>query len=224
MPTACPVTKGFNAHGRLQPINCGQWKCKDCARHLARLWAWRVRIHIENNGGTAYFWTLTLRGKYHNAEQGFQVLPRLWNAFRMHIQRSTVDWSYCAFVEGQPKRDYMPHFHIISLLKCPERLKDVAMQSGFGYEAKESKVNGPKAASYCAKYASKISPKTPKGFRRVRASRDWAKLPDSAYPKILVKSKAETVTAYLTRVSDTFLLPINDLWEVWNDVMMEEIA
>lgn len=98
------------------------------------------------------------------------------------------------------------------------------MLAGFGYQATETRINSRKAAGYCAKYASKVSPKTPKGFRRVRASRDWAKLPEAEYPLILVKSRSETVTAYLTRVSDVYLLPINELWETWNAVMMEESA
>lgn len=98
------------------------------------------------------------------------------------------------------------------------------MLAGFGYQATETRVNSHKAAGYCAKYASKVSPKTPKGFRRVRASRDWAKLPEAEFPLILVKSRSETVTAYLTRVSEVYLLPINDLWETWNAVMMEESA
>jgi len=95
------------------------------------------------------------------------------------------------------------------------------MDRGFGYQAKESKINGPKAASYCAKYASKISPNTPKGFRRVRASRDWAKLPDVDYTPLMVKSRGETVMSFILRVSDNTGIESDILYERWRDVMME---
>src|SRR5574340_1236878 len=175
--TQCPAFFAFDEGGNLHAVQCGQWSCPNCAKHLARLWAWRCRLQVEKHGNTAWFWTLTLRGKYHTAEQGYKALPRLWDNIRKRVQRAERDWSYCAFVEGQPQRDYMPHFHAISLSKAPCRLKDLAMECGFGYQAKESYINSAKAANYCAKYASKTNPATPKGFRRVRASRDWAKLP-----------------------------------------------
>lgn len=218
----CPAFYAFDNEGNLHAVQCGQWTCKVCAKHLARLWAWRCRLHIESNNNEGWFWTLTLRGKYHTAEQGYKALPTLWDNLRKRIQRSQTQWSYCAFVEGQPKRDYMPHFHVISTTKAPQRLKDLAMECGFGYQAVEKKINSAKAANYCAKYASKTNPATPKGFRRVRASRDWAKLPDYDGDPLLVRAKTELLSDYLLRVHFVSGVPVDDLLYVWSNELARD--
>lgn len=217
MPTKCPVMKAFSKEGKVVTIYCGLWSCPRCQKKLARLWAWRTRIQVENNNGVAWFWTLTLRGKYRTPEQGFKALPRLWDNFRKIIQRHKGKFSYIAFVEGQPKRSYMPHFHLIVMAKAPKRLKDLAMQAGFGFEADEKRVNSGKAASYVSKYASKQSPVTPRNFRRVRASRDWAKLPKGEKQEYLVKSRKETIMDFLLRVEYVTGIDIDLLKERWLD-------
>lgn len=185
------------------------------------MWAWRAKLQVNGSEGQIYwFWTLTMRGKYHDTNQAFRVLPRLWDTFRKAMQRAFAKgkrgkWSYLAFVEGQPQRDYMPHFHILSSHKSPRRLKDMAMEAGFGYEAKEKPVDGPKAMSYVAKYASKQSQVTPKKFRRVRATRDWAKLPAFEGDPLFVKARDETLTNYLQRVNEATGVDIDTLKDRW---------
>jgi len=115
----------------------------------------------------------------------------------------------------------MPHFHIISLEKSPKRIKDLAYECGFGYQATETRVASSKAANYCAKYASKQSPVTPKGFRRVRASQDWANLPEGELEALLVKSKGEYLSDYFLRVAlatGEKLQTIVDRWELAQDL------
>lgn len=225
--TKCPAFYAFNEQGKVVGVSCGSWTCPRCAKHLARMWAWRAKIQVNAAEEPYYFWTLTLRGKYHTPEQGFKALPRLWDTFRKIIQRllkkkQVKRWSYLAFVEGQPKRQYMPHFHILSSHKSPKRLKDLAMQAGFGYQAKEKRLNGLQAAAYVAKYASKQSDKTPKKFRRVRASRDWAKLPDYEGKPLFVKARDETLTAYLMRVHEATDVDMDTLLERWRLAELRE--
>lgn len=212
----CPSLYAFGEDGNLYAVQCGQWSCPNCAKYLARLWAWRCRLHVEAASTPAYFWTFTLRGKFRTPEKGYVALPGLWDNLRKRIQRRLGTWQYCAFVEGQPQRDWMPHFHVISMRKSPYRIKDLAMDCGFGFEAYERPINSQKAANYCAKYASKINPATPKGFRRVRASRDWAKLPEFAGDPLLVKSRKEFLSDYLFRVHMVSGVPMDDLLEVWS--------
>lgn len=211
----CPVFFAFNHKGECVAIPCGQWSCPYCAKRNAGKWAWRVSLHIKKRGKPAYFWTLTLRGKYKTAEQGYKALPKLWDAFRKIIQRYVGTWEYVAFVEGQPKRVGMPHFHIISMKKSPKRLKDLAMQAGFGYQAKEQRVNSAKAAWYVAKYASKTDPRIPKNFRRVRSSQRWHKLPEFKGHELYVKGRNESLTEYLIRVSDGTGKDIDNLLLSW---------
>lgn len=182
----------------------------------AQLWSWRVRIHCMAHRGPCYFWTFTLGRKYKTAEQGFEALPKLWDRLRKFIQRRVKGpWEYCAFVEGQPKRGHMPHFHVISLTKSPKRIKDVAVWNGFGHEACEDRITSGKAASYVSKYASKQSPVTPKSFRRVRASRGWAKLPERDATVIYVQAQKESLQDYLARVASETSVPLDDVVNTW---------
>lgn len=109
----------------------------------------------------------------------------------------------------------MPHFHIISTVKAPKRLKDIAVWSGFGYQAKEKLVTSGEAAWYVAKYASKQSEETPRGFRRVRASQNWTKLPVKDGSSLIVRAKGEVLADYLWRVSELTNVPYNDILVAW---------
>lgn len=153
---------------------------------------------------------------YRDAQVAFSAIPKLWDTFRKIIQRKTEGtFDYCAFIEGQPKRGGMPHFHIISLTKSPGRLKDLAVKAGFGFQAKESRIDGPKAASYVAKYSTKSGENFPANLRRVRASRGWAKLPPYAGYPLIVKSRNETTTDYLLRVHEITGVGMDDLFDRW---------
>jgi hypothetical protein len=216
MAKRCPAFYAFNSDAALIAVRCGSWYCPHCMKKNARLWAWRVNIHVHNHGGGAWFWTFTLGRKYRTAAQGFEALPKLWDRLRKYLQRNLpCTWEYCAFVEGQPKRGHMPHFHVISLQKCPKRVKDVAMWNGFGYQADEKHVTSGGAASYVAKYASKQSPVTPKGFRRVRASQGWSKLPQKSQNTIFVQAARESLQSYLERVASETNTPIDTVVGAW---------
>jgi hypothetical protein len=118
----------------------------------------------------------------------------------------------------------MPHFHIVSLSKAPYRLKDLAMDAGFGFQALEVKITGPEAASYVAKYASKQHPSTPKGFRRVRASRNWTKLPEYEGKPLIVKSRSESISAFIMRAADETGIDHETLYERWLDASEDGIS
>lgn len=96
------------------------------------------------------------------------------------------------------------------------------MYAGFGYQAYEKPVNGPKAMSYVAKYASKQHESMPKKFRRVRSSRDWAKLPDFEGDPLYVKAKDETLAAYLLRVNEATGVDMDTLLERWSLASLRE--
>ncbi|HEY6020600.1 MAG TPA: hypothetical protein VIY48_12135 [Candidatus Paceibacterota bacterium] len=216
MPKRCPAFYAFNSDGQLIAVRCGSWYCPTCMKINARMWSWRVTIHMTLRGGPAYFWTFTLGKKYKTATQGFAALPKLWDRLRKYLSRNMSGrWEYVAFVEGQPLRGHMPHFHIISLQKCPKRIKDVAVWNGFGYEAKEKRITSAKAASYVSKYASKQSPVTPRGFRRVRASQGWSKLPEKSKATIYVQAAKESLQEYLTRVASETAIPLDCIVDTW---------
>lgn len=212
----CPAFYAFNQDGRLVAVRCGSWCCPHCMKKNAQLWSWRVNIHVSRHRGPCYFWTFTLGRKYKTAEEGFAALPKLWDRLRKFIQRRVQGrWEYCAFVEGQPLRGDMPHFHVISLVKSPKRIKDVAVWCGFGFEAYEDRITSGKAAAYVSKYASKQSPKTPPGFRRVRTSAHWAGLPIRENVHLYVQAGKESLQDYLTRVASETAIPLDEVVNTW---------
>lgn len=198
----CGQLHAFKHDGTVVIVYCGKWSCKRCSKVNANLWAWRVRLYLSEGAGEAWFWTFTMGSGYRSRKSAYTALPRLWDALRKHLQRRFGKWEYCAFVEGQPKRSHMPHFHVISLVKSPQRIKDLAVHVGFGHQAFEEYVSDKKAGYYVAKYASKSDAQMPSGFRRVRTSRGWPKLPPYKGERYIVKSSVETLADYLLRVSE----------------------
>jgi len=236
-PTSCVKMRAFNTVGKLCKIRCGLWACDYCRRKNAQKWAMVVKYHLENSKSTAYFWTLTLPSRYKTPESAYKDLPRIWDTFRKIIQRyyDGSNWHYCAFVEAHPKRGRIPHFHVISMLPAPSfwryrtsaktgktwkfrtRLKDFAVQAGFGYICDDKPVSTQKAGNYVAKYASKGDDKMPKKFRRCRVSRHWLKAPKFDGPKLIVKAANESVYHYCVRVEEITGISVDELYETWTD-------
>lgn len=216
----CPFAKrAFNENGEVVALACDRWSCPVCSRVVAWRWAERVRFGIElSRPQDAYFWTLTLPPWVHYPKTGFRILPHLWDNFRKTMQRSVGAWGYSAFVECHPQRALIPHFHIVSLAYQPYRLKDLAVHCGFGFEDEWSQITGKRAAQYVTKYCSKQGYAMPRGFRRVRVSRDWPKLPDPVYDlKVYYPKSRESVVAYVRRVAITIDTDYNVLMSRWLD-------
>ena len=230
----CPVTAGFTADGKLKVIYCGMWSCPRCAVKNAKRWAKRARKQLFNGRdgkSTRYFFiTLTLGSKIRTVDKGFESIPGLWDRLRKNMQRAYPDsWDYLAFVEGQPDRGGMPHFHVLSsqapTAKVGKRgwitkhnMHDWAYALGWGFEADLSQVMGDRAASYVAKYASKQHPATPKGFRRVRPSQGWAKDTTPQAIHLIVPRRGESLVDYINRVAYETGLPQEDLIAHWQAV------
>lgn len=213
----CPSTIGFTLDAKPRLVYCGQWTCRYCAKHLSAIWAKRARLHIfkavSTSDGPYWFLTLTLGSKFKTPRSGFAVLPKLWDTLRKCIQRSVPTFHYLAFVEGQPQRSNMPHFHILMNCEPPAKrnkrgeitehaLHDFAVSKGWGFEAYLEPVTDDQAGWYVAKYMSKQSPDTPKGFRRVRVSRGWARLKRTAHAPLIVPSRGEDITDFILRLAD----------------------
>lgn len=210
----CPLDCAFTqADGEAVPLMCGNWNCKYCARVLARHWANIARYGLEHIPDNAYFWTLTMPGNMPTRARAFEVMPKQWDKLRNRLQYRVENWLYIAFVEGQPLRGYMPHFHILSAVKAYKRLKDLAVECGFGFQAKEMLIDSAGAEYYVTKYASKQGWDAPPNFRRVRASRNWPRPPKPELDVYLVRSHNETLYGYIERVARTTHRDLGDVYE-----------
>lgn len=215
--SACPTgMRSFNANGDVVRLACDQWKCDHCRKVLSYRWGQRVRYGLALWPDTARLWTLTLPGTIKSASFAFRILPGCWDNLRKHMQRSVGKWQYAAFVELHPKRAGIAHFHIVSLAGCPERLNDFAHHAGFGYKATDTEIEGVKASYYVSKYTSKQGAEMPKGFRRVRLSAQWPKLPLPTYDvEILPIRKSESLPGYFARIAATAGITTMDAMARW---------
>jgi len=214
VPRKCPVDVAFKSQsGTAVALVCGSWNCPTCSKLLAREWARIAKYGVDHIGETAWFWTLTMSRKVKTREKAFEIMPTLWNSLRMAVQRASGLWLYIAFVEGQPHRAYMPHFHVLGSVPSWRDFAEIAVAAGFGYQAKEKPITSDGAAGYVSKYASKQGWDAPRGFRRVRASRKWPRPPDEPKDKYLVRSNSETLYGFLERVANTTHRDVGELYE-----------
>lgn len=224
MSRNCPLMVAFTDKAEPRLIYCGKWSCTHCAKINARKWAKIVRHGMKVSGGygmRAHFWTFTMGQKYKRPSDAYRDIPRIWDVLRKVIQRDQKKFTFIAFVEGQEQRSAMPHFHVITFNHIPRGnskrveplkwIKDMAVRVGFGYQATDEIVTGKRAAAYVAKYASKGAPDIPKGFRRVRCSRDWPKPPKPATDPYLVRAAKERVQDFLIRVSEVANVPLQEV-------------
>lgn len=214
----------FSSDAQAKLLYCGKWSCKICAKRNARMWSIHAYYGITAMGekkAKVHFWTLTMGSNYVKPSEAYKEFPRLWDATRKAIQRYHKEFTFIAFVEGQPHRSYMPHFHVLTFQSIPEGyskrtdplmwIKDFGVHMGFGHQCEDAMVTSLRAAAYVTKYASKGCPEIPKGFRRVRCSRDWVKSPDKEYDPYYVRSVGERVEDYLMRVEEGTGVPIDTI-------------
>ncbi len=188
---------------------------------------------MEANPGLWWHIVLTFGSDYRKPETAFKALPKLWDSLRKEIKREHPTWQFMAFVEGQAKtRGGMPHFHIVSNEHPPSEkgkqgqwtahgMHDWAMKRGFGFQVWCELIDGPSAAHYVAKYASKGDPSMPKGFRRVRASQKWTKDPIDPERKLIVPAKGESLIEFLRRVNASTGLDMETLYQHWHEANEE---
>jgi len=172
---------------------------------------------IELTAQPLYFWTLTCQGRGISLAQSeadyLKWVNRLLTSVRAKAKRAGQFWCYVQVTERQ-KRGH-PHSHLINSY-CPPDAKPYGkgdtlpngrvarhdclwsdwfrtanQRAGLGVECDLSLIKTPQAvAVYVAKYLFKQAVNTtwPKGWKRVRYSQSWPKLPKremlSAFPLI----------------------------------------
>ncbi len=180
-----PFILGVNRDTRravlFQP-RCKMWSCPYCALVNRGLWAIRGFHGAEilaEHGASIDFLTLTSHERL-NKNGSIYVFPKAWKKLRQRAARETGHFDYLLIPEQH--QDGRMHIHAIETAHLGQEWWITnARQCGMGWKDEETPVRTPAgAAFYVVKYLTKsIDVLTwPKGFRRVRASRDWPKLPD----------------------------------------------
>lgn len=161
---------------------------------------------LAGRDASLYFLTLTCRGRdmsLEEAERGYLGWTNtLLTALRTKQKRAQKAWAYASVTERQQRGH--PHSHFITTFEATDCvpyftgdlipngatakhdglysvwLEKACVEAGLGYMVDYSIVASPVAATcYIAKYLFKSSTATiwPEGWRRVRYSRSWPKLP-----------------------------------------------
>lgn len=180
---------------------CGQIRAK---REYAKIVAGAEVLAKDNK---FWFWTITCRGRElslsDSESEYLQWTNRLFTALRYRCKKQGDTWAYVQVTERQ-KRGH-PHSHVLFTWApddivhyekgdwLPNGAKashdgvwsqwfhDRAVSAGLGPMVDMSEVRSHQAVSrYVAKYLFKtaMTEVWPKGWRRVRYSQSWPKLPD----------------------------------------------
>jgi hypothetical protein len=167
---------------------CKSWRCPACSKVNKALWAIRAyegSKAIMECEKPLFFMTVTSHEKL-TADQSLWVWPSAWGQLRDRMKyRAGGVFFYIMVPEHH--LDGRLHVHAIESAGVGQSwLKSAARESGLGYMDEEKPIKTPQGSAwYVSKYLGKSIEKTdwPKGFRRVRASRNWPKLPEQPMPE-----------------------------------------
>jgi hypothetical protein len=216
----CIATLGVTPAGEVFGIRCKRWACNICAPINALYKAIETANGVQAlfaAGIRPYFVTITQPPAVKTASFAYSILASQWDGFRNRWQywakSKGVPNFYAAFVEGQARRDGMPHFHVIGTA-IPKKtdLKAWVTAAGLGYMADVQPVSpNSGVAWYVSKYSTKGSDAAlmPKNFRRVRFSQDWPRMlfrHDIREGEAIVKRANESVVSWTYRAALAFNL------------------
>jgi len=184
-----PMMKATHHEGKRAVIfrpRCKLWSCPTCATINANRWV-AVALNGSNvligQGAVLDFFTITSHERL-SPEATVRVFPASWNKLRMRLEYAGngPEW----FVVPEQHKDGRLHLHGIVSARLGKRWwKDNARAVGMGYmsDAQEVKSVGG-VAGYVSKYLTKTLQFSNwgKGFRRVRSTQGWPKLPDLPEP------------------------------------------
>lgn len=187
--SACPNSTicmlGKNEKGKAAVIfrpRCKLWSCPTCAHINKALWTMRTFKATEEliaAGLNLSMVTITAH-ENHTKDRAVVLFPDQWNKLQNRWRRRCIGQPYYAMFPEVGAEGHF-HCHFLTDQWLTERFwKDHARRSGMGFEADEGDHNIPpaKAAGYSSKYLTKsFEFEWPKGFRRVRTSQNWPKLP-----------------------------------------------
>lgn len=165
---------------------CKQWSCDYCAELNKDYWihqATRGTLIITSEGRDMQFITITSR-PYATPNTSLYFFKQNWPKLNRRAKYHTnkwnethgIEWAY--FLVPERHKTGVLHAHILAATHISHKKfwRDWAHQSGFGYIIDVKQMINPKqAAGYVSKYLhkGKGAELWPKGFMRVRHSRNW---------------------------------------------------
>lgn len=209
-----PMMKAINEElGKVvffQP-RCKLWSCPACSEVNKRLWTVKVyhgAMTLLDLGETLYMITLTSHERL-SREGSVNVWPKAWKKLHSRAKYRQRTAQYVLIPERHKSGKL--HVHLISTWSMKQKWwKDNARECGLGYQNRVREVKEPAiAAWYVSKYVGKsiADEEWPRGFRRVRVSQQWPKLPRGELPnwRFSVVDKKETLSEAVARMRESGL-------------------
>lgn len=192
---------------------------------------------LSDEGRALYFWTLTCRGgdmPLATAEKEYLTWTnRLLTSARTKCTRADGIWAYVQVTERQKRLH--PHSHLITTYSPDDGIPYLSgeilpngrkakhdciwsewfiranQRAGLGVECSLSAIeNAVAVAVYVSKYLFKdsMTTKFQKGWRRIRYSRNWPKLPDpknvEAFPLVTIRDWQRMDALNMTVRADSY--------------------
>ncbi len=189
---------------------CGLWNCPGCGDHSKRKWVAKIGHGIteyQMMGMEWHFVTLTSHRKLKTAAATVKVFKDAWDTLGKRARRAHPGMKYVLIPERHESGKL--HCHLLTSAHMETRwYKDNSASCGLGYIAEEDRMLSiAKACGYASKYLTKQVglDMWPKGYRRVRTSHRWPKLP-------ALQKAAEFETEILPKQST--VVGERDWWQV----------
>lgn len=181
-----PMLRGIN-HALKKAVlfhpRCGLWSCPECAQINKEMWTWRASsggLVLFQELGAIEFLTLTSHEKL-SAAASVDVWPDAWKKLAERARYHGGEFQYFAVPERHKTGRLHVHAIIATEAQLPKRFwKNAARACGMGYQADLQEVlHVGGVGGYVGKYLAKTLQYShwKKGFRRVRTSQGWPKLP-----------------------------------------------
>ena len=181
-----PILRGINHERKIAVFfrpRCAMWSCPECAQINKEMWTWRASLGgrlVAQEYGHIDFLTLTSHEKL-GAEASVDVWPDAWDKLRLRLRYASDGYEYFAVPERHKSGRLHVHAIIATRADLPKRWwKNAARASGMGYQADlQEVIHEGGVGGYVGKYLAKTLQYSnwKKGFRRVRTSQGWPKLP-----------------------------------------------
>lgn len=163
---------------------CKTWDCPYCGEVNRAAWGWRATLgaKVLAAQGHMNFITLTPHERL-DVRGSFRVLPSAWGKLNDRLRRAAAG-EY--LIVPEPHKTGKVHLHGLFSHDLPRRWwKDNARACGMGYQVDLQEVrNDGGVMAYVTKYLGKSLQYSnfAKGFHRVRTSRGWPPMPETALP------------------------------------------
>lgn len=180
VPMMLGKNRAIKAAVLFQP-RCKLWRCEDCAKINADLWIMRATYatHLLIEQGKPLDMVTITSHERLSPDQTIRILPHAWDKLRKRASREVGKLDYLAIPERH--EDFRVHIHALVLCQLGKRWwKDNARACGLGYMAEDKPVYSAHGAGfYVGKYLTKQLKDScwAKGFRRIRTSQNFPKLP-----------------------------------------------